>query len=100
MGLPIGGRPTNPMTDGRVPRPDSELRAPVPTRLEARVRSLLAERDNCTDERVVEIDHALITMLYPWCALSYHPDSGCGSMFRVQTRNMRAFLERERFYRR
>jgi hypothetical protein len=98
MGLPIGGRPTNPLLDRRVPLPNDDSHPSCPTLLSEKVSALLRERNTCSDERVKQIDNAIVEMLYPWCTLSYDRRGGCGSMFSVQTAEHRVYLRRERFY--
>jgi hypothetical protein len=101
MGMPIGGRPTNPVLDSRVPKP-GDKGFPVepgvgPTAFEC-ARKLYAERNICADARVEEIDREIIRLLYPWTKLEYDREGGCGSMFQVNTQDGRVVLRRDQFY--
>jgi hypothetical protein len=101
VGLPLGGRPTNPLRDVRVPSPDIDLsrgRAGYFPRGDIGdcASQLFAERHTCTAARAEEIDRELIRLLYPWLRLHY--PNGCGSIFSVQSRGGRIYLRREHFY--
>jgi len=96
LGVPIGGRPTNPMLDARVPFPifsqsgkweDYRGHGRARHGLHGQVCAMIAERNTCSEERIEEIDRAIIALLYPDCRLEYDDDGGCGSFFTVATEN-------------
>lgn len=103
MGMPVGGPPTNPVLDVRVPLPNSEsyrgMQGAFPTgEMGDRARALFAERNTCTDDRVKEIDRELIALLSRWTKLEYEEDGGCGSLFSVHVQDGHVIVRRERFY--
>ena len=102
LGLPVGGRPTNPLLDARVPLPDGAQHRGQNGLFPggdvgAHARALFGERNECSDARVEAIDRELIVLLYPWMRLSYDDRGGCGSLFNVQVQNGRVIVQREQF---
>ncbi len=92
VGEPIGGRPTNPICDRRVPligespADDDPRGGETPAICPAvrlRVLSLYAERCTCRAERVAEIDREILYLLRGYTALDYAMDGGCRSLARV-----------------
>lgn len=107
IGAPIGGPVTNPILDRRVPvigatEQEDDLRDGqrplLPAWQRMRVLSLYAERRECPEGRVGEIDRELIAILEDSITREYPAEGGCGSLFSVQCRSGRAILRRERLF--
>lgn len=115
LGVPVGGRPSNPLLDARVPLPTGDTyrgrsgQFPDGT-IGEKARALFAERNHSPEERLEALDAELCALLYPWTRLEYDLSQGCGSLFTVlgdrydddegagaKGRNV-AVLRRERLY--